>query len=691
MATSAGRPAPEEAAAKAPGEADEASLEAVAACLKHPAFEGAPKRAADLLVGRCELLDLERDEVLARAGLTVGEPAFYFVISGQVSVSEFHPHDPAELKKLKKRPKKVNKPSLARLAKSNLALFGPGDFFADAFARVAEIPPGTDPTAEIPAGIAIFTLVPAQVVRIYKDEVLELCQAMPSLKRELQRRSGEGRVKLEYLQLDDQKEVMDFYVRHGLFTAKRARIRLVDKCIDCDACHQACTDRHGATRLDRVGPMIGRVSLAYACHTCVDMRCLSGCDFDSIGFDDIKKEVVITDESCTGCSMCARNCPYDSINMVDRPQSLIDAALERGDKKAANFKRLANKCDHCSGHKDMACVTQCPTGALIDIEPQQLFHVGEAMMEPVDGDREYADPRPLQGRGSLGTKLAERFLVWSGLLIVAAIAFEVAMRLWLPTASITALITGQHPTTFQPSRGLGYWLGVSGTLLMVGSMFYVLRRRLPFLKQSAELKVWLDLHVWMGLVGSSLIVFHSSLQLSRWISLAFWAMVSVVVTGLIGRYLFTQVPIREFRSEKEGKAIDQELEKISNQWKSMTVSVNVLEAFLEKQKAGGPAPTPDLEKVGTFKHLFASLAYDIGAALYLLRQRLGSFRKIRNKQLRRQAVQLAKAKLRHARQQRFLVAAKRILATWRKIHVWCTVFLWILASVHITIALLFHA
>ncbi|RMG15855.1 MAG: hypothetical protein D6729_11920 [Deltaproteobacteria bacterium] len=675
-----------------PASATTGTRDPVEVCLSHPAFADAPKRAADLLQGRVELLELPRDEVIARAGVVKGEPSFYFVVSGQVSVSEFHPHDEAELKKLKKRPKKVNKPSLARLAKSNLAFFGPGDFFADAFTRYAEVPKGTLLDAEVPAGVAIFTLSPATLIKIEKDEVLALCQALPSLKREMQRRSGEGRVKLQYLSMEDQKEIMDFYVRHGLFTAKRARVRLVDKCIDCDVCHQACEERYGAPRLDRVGPMIGRISLAYACHTCEDMRCLDGCDFDSIYYDEASGEVKIIDEKCTGCSMCARNCPYDSINMIPRPQHLVEAAKARGDKKAAGFKRLANKCDHCASYEDMACVTQCPTGALVDIEPRQLFRIGESFMDPMAEGEEFVDPRPLQGLTTLGPAAwLGTLLFWLGILIVGGVAYDVACRLWLPAASLTHFVTGQLATTFEPANGLGYWLGVTGTLMMVGSTLYVLRRRVPVLKQVADLKIWLDLHVFFGLVGPALIIFHSSLRLSRWIALPWWSMIAVVVTGIIGRYIFTQVPIREVAQEKAGKVIDHELEKLSNKWKEMTMSINVLEEFLARQEAAPSKQEATEDKVGSLRFLLQSLAYDLGSAWYLLRQRLGPWRKIRNKALRRQAAILAKAKLRHERQERFLVAAKRILVTWRRIHIAFTIVMWILASVHITIALLFFA
>jgi len=38
------------------------------------------------------------------------------------------------------------------------------------------------------------------------------------------------------------------------------------------------------------------------------------------------------------------------------------------------------------------------------------------------------------------------------------------------------------------------------------------------------------------------IVLHSALKLDNWVSAAFWSMIIVVVSGVVGRYLYTQIP-----------------------------------------------------------------------------------------------------------------------------------------------------
>ena len=59
-----------------------------------------------------------------------------------------------------------------------------------------------------------------------------------------------------------------------------------------------------------------------------------------------------------------------------------------------------------------------------------------------------------------------------------------------------------------------------------------------------------------GTVGPMFVALHSALKLSSWVSLAFWSMVIVAVSGFIGRYLYTQVP--ELSSGRELEELDHE-------------------------------------------------------------------------------------------------------------------------------------
>ena len=84
--------------------------------------------------------------------------------------------------------------------------------------------------------------------------------------------------------------------------------------------------------------------------------------------------------------------------------------------------------------------------------------------------------------------------------------------------------------------------GYLGTALMVLSMAYLLQRRFGWFYRTATNQFWLDVHLMTGTVGPLFIVLHSALRLTTWVSIPFWSMVAVVISGVLGRYLYTLVP-----------------------------------------------------------------------------------------------------------------------------------------------------
>src|SRR5262249_19154994 len=91
--------------------------------------------------------------------------------------------------------------------------------------------------------------------------------------------------------------------------------------------------------------------------------------------------------------------------------------------------------------------------------------------------------------------------------------------------------------------------GYVGTALMVLSMAYPLQRRFGWFYRTATNQFWLDVHLMTGTVGPLYILLHSALRLSTWVSIPFWSMVAVVVSGVIGRYLYTLVPALTSRND----------------------------------------------------------------------------------------------------------------------------------------------
>ena len=184
----------------------------------------------------------------------------------------------------------------------------------------------------------------------------------------------------------------------------------LDKCIHCNECEEACARRHGHSRMNRKGMVVGNISIATACRQCQDPVCML---CSRAGIARLPSGEVYITESCIGCGICAERCPYDNISIMNLEDEsaggrLADtnsnwqrfsgfftkgAGKERGHKSLPMLqaapgpldthrprdaygemrKKLAIKCDLCAGYDNQACVQACPTGAAIRVQPTTFF------------------------------------------------------------------------------------------------------------------------------------------------------------------------------------------------------------------------------------------------------------------------------------------------------------------------------
>jgi hypothetical protein len=103
--------------------------------------------------------------------------------------------------------------------------------------------------------------------------------------------------------------------------------------------------------------------------------------------------------------------------------------------------------------------------------------------------------------------------------------------------------------SLKPGGSRGYWLGVVGTALMVVMHLYSVRRRARVLRDVGRLRSWLNFHIYCGLLGPALIVLHSSFKVQGLVALSFWSMIAVAGSGVLGRYLYMQIPRRRSGDE----------------------------------------------------------------------------------------------------------------------------------------------
>ena len=118
---------------------------------------------------------------------------------------------------------------------------------------------------------------------------------------------------------------------------------------------------------------------------------------------------------------------------------------------------------------------------------------------------------------------------------------------------------------------VGRWLGIPGTLLIIGSTVYSLRKRK--LIQSGHPAKLLRWHEWLAWLGSLLVLVHAGVHFNAILGwLAVWAMLINVGSGLTGKFLLDRARKRmeEARQRMRDRGLSEGDLEDRLYWDSMT-------------------------------------------------------------------------------------------------------------------------
>jgi len=95
---------------------------------------------------------------------------------------------------------------------------------------------------------------------------------------------------------------------------------------------------------------------------------------------------------------------------------------------------------------------------------------------------------------------------------------------------------------YKSGDAIGYNLGLVGGSLMLILLSYPLRKRFSFMARLGEMKYWFAFHMFCGIAGPLLVVYHSAFYLGSMNSqVAFYSMLVVALSGFIGRYAYRRI------------------------------------------------------------------------------------------------------------------------------------------------------
>ena len=226
----------------------------------------------------------------------------------------------------------------------------------------------------------VVAMTDVEAVRIGKGEFQQIARNSSEVQAEINRTMASREIGAQEINKDQRlAKAMNFVVSKGLAQAREILVVDLEKCIGCNNCADACAMVRGHARIERRGSRLGQFLVPTSCFHCENPECLL-CPVGGIVRD--KSGEIHHTEFCNGCGGCARRCPYGNILVVklgDRDQDHGEDGPSEGEAKPKKRRpgQTVVKCDMCRDYPNMACVHNCPTGAMQVLTPEDLIDAYE--------------------------------------------------------------------------------------------------------------------------------------------------------------------------------------------------------------------------------------------------------------------------------------------------------------------------
>ncbi len=242
-----------------------------------------------------------------------------------------------------------------------------------------------------------------------------------------------------------------------------------------------------------------------------------------------------------------------------------------------------------------------------------------------------------------------------------------------------------HPQydELKPSGIISHGYGVVGSLMIItGVTMYSSRKRLRVLSGIGKLPTFLEFHIFLCLTGPLLVLYHTTFKFGGLVAVSFWSMTAIVLSGIIGRYLYVQIPRGIQGHELTVADLDKELGRMSARLMfDFALSAETIERIDSLSDARTGA-----REMGLVKILWFLVVDD------MFRSRAISS-SVRALGLRRDAEhRLASAfHARHVLHRRILLLeqVRRFFHYWHVIHVPFSIIMFVILFVHIGVGIAF--
>jgi len=221
----------------------------------------------------------------------------------------------------------------------------------------------------------------------------------------------------------------------------------------------------------------------------------------------------------------------------------------------------------------------------------------------------------------------------------------------------------------------GHGIGIVGFILMLMTEILYSWRKRSRSARWGKMSSWLRFHIFTGLVGPYMVLLHTSWKFNGLAGIVLLLTVIIVLSGIVGRYIFTAIPRTADGAEVAASELAQQIDIVDGslqKWKESEPEITrtISHALRESPK------TATNSLLAVFGRAFSEVSYQF--RFWRARRELQS-------RYRAQALELEhlfKRKRTLQRQVATLVMARRLLSLWHAIHIPIGVALFATAFVH---------
>jgi len=247
----------------------------------------------------------------------------------------------------------------------------------------------------------------------------------------------------------------------------------------------------------------------------------------------------------------------------------------------------------------------------------------------------------------------------------------------------------------KPSGSIGLGLGFFGLALFLAIFLYPIRKHWDWLRRIGNTKHWLDFHIVLGITAPFVIAFHASFKFRGLAGMAFWIMSAVAASGVIGRYLYAQIP----RSLSAAEISLKELEALRAQLTEQLAAQKLIPAEALAPLFRFPSAA-EVQAEPKLLALVAMVALDVQRTVYIARLRLravsfwgavatlGGVFPTKNQELEN-VIDTARGQAALSKRLLFLSKSQQVFHLWHVVHKPFSYSFAVLATIHIIVVMLF--